>query len=369
LLSWTAGHPVLIMSLVNRTIDDRDTADLKYAGFWFLQGTWIASNVGESGTLASSSDPNCNVTFTFPVPAVAFYYFGIPRCCGGRYQICVDCDPNNPQWNDIDAVNVTDDGKNPPIVLYSQRFDGPPGVHEVILQNRNDTRFGKSQITLDQFFIEVPGESTTTSSSSTSSSLFPTHTAGTIPQSPPPPSKSSTPVGAIIGGAVAGVVIIGVILIFIFLKRRRRGTTEASELPQHRPPGSSSYTVPNMSQNRPSSIPVKPHHRPAATESSESSGVPYSSTVSTSIAPGPVISPASTAPSINHINHSRDPSSSNLKLDSTSGVTSPTRRGRREVDAGPVNVNVDDEEEETLPPDYRDVFNMVRSPTTSSRNR
>lgn len=117
---------------------------------------------------------------------------------------------------------------------------------------------------------------------------------------------------------------------------------------------------------------MNPQRRPVATEKGASSGVPYSSTVSTSIAPSSVTSPASTASSTNHVNHSRDPSSSNLISDSTSGVTPPTRRRRREVDAGPVNVNVDDEEEEeeTLPPDYREVFNMARSPTaTSSRNR
>ena len=47
--------------------------------------------------------------------AVAFYYYGIPRCCGGYYAICVDCDPNNPIFTHIDAVNTSDDGQNPPV--------------------------------------------------------------------------------------------------------------------------------------------------------------------------------------------------------------------------------------------------------------
>jgi hypothetical protein len=49
------------------------------------------------------------------VPAIAFYYYGIPRCCGGLYGICIDCDPLNPNFIPIDAVNRTDDGKNPPV--------------------------------------------------------------------------------------------------------------------------------------------------------------------------------------------------------------------------------------------------------------
>lgn len=48
-------------------------------------------------------------------PIYAFYYFGIKRADGGFYQICIDCDPNNRIWTDIDGVNKTDDGKNPPV--------------------------------------------------------------------------------------------------------------------------------------------------------------------------------------------------------------------------------------------------------------
>ena len=51
--------------------------------------------------------------------AVAFYYYGIPRCCGGYYAICVDCDPNNPIFTHIDAVNTSDDGRNPPVWISS----------------------------------------------------------------------------------------------------------------------------------------------------------------------------------------------------------------------------------------------------------
>jgi hypothetical protein len=37
------------------------------------------------------------------------------RSNGGLYRICVDCDNNNPLYDEIDAVNTTDDGGNDPV--------------------------------------------------------------------------------------------------------------------------------------------------------------------------------------------------------------------------------------------------------------
>lgn len=115
----------------NVSFDDRKFEVLKYEGFWFHEGTWNASSVGQTGTLSSSNDPNANVTFvrcafcmfarclpprkTFPEAAVAFFYYGITRSRGGSYGICVDCDPNARNFETIDGVNLTDDGKNPPV--------------------------------------------------------------------------------------------------------------------------------------------------------------------------------------------------------------------------------------------------------------
>lgn len=45
------------------TFDDRDTNTLRYQGGWFNQGTWDATNVGQSGTLSTSNDPSASVTF------------------------------------------------------------------------------------------------------------------------------------------------------------------------------------------------------------------------------------------------------------------------------------------------------------------
>ena len=41
-------------------------------------------------------------------------------------------------------------------MLYSKTWDNP-GVHEVILQNTNDTRFNRynTQITLDRFILTI----------------------------------------------------------------------------------------------------------------------------------------------------------------------------------------------------------------------
>ena len=89
------------------------------------------------------------------------------------YGICVDCDPNNQIFETIDAVNTTDDGKNPPVrrltsrlsaliqshnvqvVLFSATWP-KADVHEVIIANRPDPRFeNRSQITLDRLELTV----------------------------------------------------------------------------------------------------------------------------------------------------------------------------------------------------------------------
>ena len=48
---------------LNQTFDDRDTTHLKYGGDWVMGGSYNASNVGETGTLASTKDLNATITF------------------------------------------------------------------------------------------------------------------------------------------------------------------------------------------------------------------------------------------------------------------------------------------------------------------
>ncbi|ESK96151.1 hypothetical protein Moror_7292 [Moniliophthora roreri MCA 2997] len=339
----------------NITFDDRDSR-LQYNGFWFNTGTWNASSVGQTGTLSSSNDPAANITFNFPEPANAFYYYGIPRSRGGRYAICIDCDPNNPNFVSIDGVNTTDDGRNPPVLLYSQEFN--MGQHVVILTNQPDTRFpdNNSQITIDRFEIQVidstPVETLTPSqlptTSSSSSSGTPQATSG----------NSSTNVGAIAGGVIGGcAAILALIAIaFFFWRRRYRNTTDnTSEDPSMHEPrrdgepvGIAPYILGTSSQNtlaNSASITAlgassrRPKHAPTPS---------LSTYVSTS---------------------SSGPSSSDAGTSSTSSSRQQWRRERRrerrrEVDAG--RIEEQDDDGETLPPDYDQVFRPPTSPQNLS---
>ncbi|KAK0481437.1 hypothetical protein IW261DRAFT_1562739 [Armillaria novae-zelandiae] len=243
-----------MVGYINNTYDDRLTDVLKYAGPWFNTGTYNASSVGDSGTLSSSNNQTANVTFVFPVPANAFYYYGMLRCCGGRYAICIDCDPNKPVFESIDAVNVTDDGKNPPAILFSKTFD-QPGIHEIILTNQEDLRFnGDSQITLDRFVLQVvdnsaaAGSSTSTSgltTSSTSISPSPSTSSSATSSTAPAASQSTIissskpPIGAIVGGVVGGTAAISLCFIIWFLMRQYNRTKQ-----ERNTPGASSHISP-----------------------------------------------------------------------------------------------------------------------------
>ncbi|KAL0061513.1 hypothetical protein AAF712_011656 [Marasmius tenuissimus] len=205
----------------NITYDDRDTTNLKYGPNWFHIGTWNASSVGQSGTLTSSDSLSANMTFNFPEPAIAFYYFGIKRSSGGLYSICIDCDPNEPNFQLIDALNATDDSKNPPVALFSKHFD-TPAQHVVILRNQNDTRRdpkGTSQITIDRFVLEVVDNSAIPAIPSPSPS----------PTTPPPSPTTDSggagpPIGAIIGGATGGFLLAIIMIVTgVYYWRRRRG--------------------------------------------------------------------------------------------------------------------------------------------------
>jgi len=201
------------MVLKNVTIDDRDTNTIKYQGFWTHDGAYNATSVGKSGTLSSTNDPNANFTIDTP-PIVAFYYFGVKRSRGGFYQICIDCYPENRQWLSIDGVNSTDDGKNPPVVLFSTNWPDPRS-HGIIVTNRPDTRFpnSNSQITLDQLVYTIDDGS-------------PAPAPSPLP-SPSPPGKSN---GTIIAVA-SSVSVIGTLLIlfivFLVLRWRRRRAAQA----------------------------------------------------------------------------------------------------------------------------------------------
>ncbi|KAK1221305.1 hypothetical protein PQX77_015888 [Marasmius sp. AFHP31] len=302
------------------TYDDRDLQNIRYGVSWYTEGTW--SSPSGSGTLSSTNDLNARLTFTFPQQAIAFYYYGMKRSGGGLYGLCIDCDPDVPvddkRFENIDALDTSDNGQNPPVVLFSRTFS-TPGVHVVVLTNRNDTRVfpsGRSQITVDRFVLEVPDDSqpslqqpsSTTSSipsssTTTSKSRSTTATDGTSNSSPtqssstspssvsrasPPsftssltsfsslsstvalaPSSSSTsdvassttPVAVIVGAAVGGflmfIILIIVGLCFWRRKRAREAIINGQSFLQSGPSHSSSSQI-------------NPSHDPSATDLSSS---------------------------------------------------------------------------------------------------
>ncbi|KAJ3774023.1 hypothetical protein FB446DRAFT_500923 [Lentinula raphanica] len=317
-------------TFINKTFDDRDTTDLHYAGGWPSpqDGSWNASNVGETGTLSSTEDIRANVTFIFPIPANAIYYYGIPRCCGGLYAICVDCDPNNPIFEMIDAVNTTDDGKNPPVILWSKNFD-KPGIHEILLTNQNDSRFGHSQITIDRFDLQVPNSapfsdsssSSTVSSTTSSSSIT---TPALISPSVQSTSAAATPVGAIIGPVAGVCTLIGLIIgVWVFCRRRHRRIRVADDAHTQRVQMSTnSFNVSSVAPTTSNAI------------SKGSSRYKHRRYLSSQVGGSSSSGPTSSASS--HPSHQ--------------SPISP----RREIDAGQVLDDFDDGE--TLPPDYNQIF-------------
>ncbi|KAF9022630.1 hypothetical protein BDZ89DRAFT_1137254 [Hymenopellis radicata] len=218
-----------MVNLKNVSYDDRDFTDLKYTGTsWFTDGSWNASNVGRTGTLSTARDVDATVTFTFPQPANAFYYYGIPQCCGGNYSICVNCHPDAPQFKIIDAVNRSDDGRNLPVILFSYTFEDF-GIHEVILKNNNDTRFNESQITVDQFVLQVEDSDAVSSSSSSATSSV-SQTAAAVADATTP---SKSPLGLIVG-ATLGVPALLAFLVAVFMAwqgRRRRAAKRERPAP------------------------------------------------------------------------------------------------------------------------------------------
>ncbi|KAL1756204.1 hypothetical protein FB107DRAFT_274186 [Schizophyllum commune] len=362
------------MVLKNVTYDDRDITNIHYNNWWFTTGSYNATSVGETGTLSSSNSPDASLVFTFPQPATAFYYYGMLRSGGGWYLMCIDCDPNDQLWDHIDAHNASDDGRNPPILLYTKTWH-EPGVHEVILQNTNDTRFGKinTQITLDRFILTIDDgtagdaneRNPTPTSSSTSEELGSITSTFSSTASSSSSSSSATsvaasyskraPVGAV-SGAVAGAVLFVVIVSFCWWRRHRRSRlslpssvdhprspTEPSPYMKGRPPSlTTTSTTPGLSPY------VGRGHPPEADRKradSDTQGPPTPSYRPLRVRKPPLdIFSVETSMSSVLDDRTQTPSSD---VSSTRAFIVP----RREIDAGPAD---DEVLEDVLPPDYDD---------------
>ncbi|KAK1217109.1 hypothetical protein PQX77_020255 [Marasmius sp. AFHP31] len=200
-----------------------DTDNFDYTGFW----TRDASDGGQITTgLWSTSDPEATVSFNFPVPAIAFHYFGFLRPKGGLFSVCIDCDPYSLRFATVtDATNTTGDGENTSGALFSRVFD-TPGQHVVLMRSENNTcnpAGNSSRLTIDRFVLEVVDDSTPVTQSSPSR-----------PSSPPASNsgKSGPQTGAIVGGAVGGGLIWAIILTLIgfHYSRRRRKRLRSNQL-------------------------------------------------------------------------------------------------------------------------------------------
>lgn len=109
-------------------------------------------------------------------------------------------------------------------MLWSKTFD-TNGVHEILLTNQNDARFGKSEMTIDRFDLQVPNtaaEKVTLNASSRPS------------VTPEPGSSSSVPIVAIVG-AITGAAVIFIGLLWFLLRRRHQKRLAQEEFIQPRP--------------------------------------------------------------------------------------------------------------------------------------
>ncbi|KAJ3915537.1 hypothetical protein F5877DRAFT_81769 [Lentinula edodes] len=200
-----AGGP-----FINQTYDETQQFSTIQADGLHLRTPGMSAIQGTVEFFRQKTSEQMSHSFFQVPPANAVYYYGLPRCCGALYAICVDClSSKAPIFETIDAVNVTDVGDSPPIVLWSKTFD-TPGIHEILLTDQNDSRFGRSQITIDRFELQIPNTATssisgtlstasslssvvTSSIPETSSNISSTFPASNVAQSKPP-------LGAIIGG-------------------------------------------------------------------------------------------------------------------------------------------------------------------------
>ncbi|SJL10697.1 uncharacterized protein ARMOST_14089 [Armillaria ostoyae] len=351
----------------NITYDDTETDFLKYVGSWTNNGDYNASNVGETGTLSSTKDPTGNVTFIFPGEIATYscengtYPFSQSRLThsttmvfvgvvGGWYAICIDCDFDSPTSNfePVDAVNRTDDGKNPPVVLYSKTFD-TPGVHKIILTNQKDTRFqgGNSQLTVDRFVIQVEDDSASASVSSalvSSTTSIATSSISVTSSIAPEASQSSTsssttsksPIGAIVGGVLGGIAAISLCFIIWFFMRRRHHTQHSTQI-EHSNMNTSLYTSPY--QYSPFIVP-RTNTPTAYTVTDATSDRTSRKTNRASVVAGASVSN----------------SSSGRAHPSSSRMVSSERLPRRETDAGRIDIDDDGDDLRTLPPGYEDIF-------------
>jgi hypothetical protein len=116
-------------------------------------------------------------------------------------------------------------------ILFAKEFD-EPGIHEIILQNLNDTRFGHSQITFDRFDLEIVGDTVPVGATTVTGPLG--TVTGAVASPAATPHTQSTNLAPIVGGIVAGfvLIIVGILLWYCFYFRKKRARRDREEMDQ-----------------------------------------------------------------------------------------------------------------------------------------
>ncbi|PPR08005.1 hypothetical protein CVT24_003756 [Panaeolus cyanescens] len=337
--------PMSSGQLQNKTFDDRDS-HLTYQGKWFLQGAWNAPGVGQSGTLSSTNDLTSTVTFTFPEPAVAFFYYGMQRSNGGLYGICVDCDPNNPNWVSIDALNRSDNGKNPP-ASSTATSTGTSVSSRNTDSNAPTTPLSVTTLPAVTTDGVIPGTTTPLPGTGVihpgSNSTNGPVTAG---------REGPISIGPIIGGILGGLALILALISFAYwyISSRRKVSSTANHIEVSLENDEDNATTLPSKESKPyHAYAVPPPKEGYLTRNWEESSMdPRSSRpLSTMVTASGLSSPTE----LNHDPNARPTASSE-------GLPA---RGER--DGGPLLVlsaNEEDDDVEVLPPDYQQVFGRSR---------
>ncbi|OBZ78782.1 hypothetical protein A0H81_00605 [Grifola frondosa] len=153
---------------------------------------------GDDFAFANGEDDE--VVATLPANATAVFYQGFRVSGGALYLACLNCIAGGEQrFLEVDAHDPTDNGTQPPTVLFSFTGLDPTVAHDLSVFNLEDDRFDHtSQITFDALVVTVlapqmtpmpqrPGRTgtvvTSTSSISTAIHSVPTATATQDPSS------------------------------------------------------------------------------------------------------------------------------------------------------------------------------------------
>ena len=257
------------------------------------------------------------------------------------------------------------------VPLYNWTFP-TLGVHEIIIQNMPDPRgnpINNSEITIDRIELILPGTTSiiTTTLTDITSTPIPSTTTTTSAfvqpskSAPASPLSPSPPVGAIVVGVVGTLaLLIGITFFFLYRRRLHRPRVREEGLRAHSAPFRDP-PISHITQFR-----DEPQlSRPGATSSTTNSRGGYGhfffsgdekeDTAPRNKSQWMVPSVASTTTSTQTPSSSSVTTSRSATGVASSAVVPALGLPRRELDAGPLPVSAE-EEDETLPPDYGQVF-------------